>query len=241
MREYHKKLKQSSEDKIINALAEKGATFTELLTLTGLSKPVLNGHLKRLQKEQKIEKEDGAYTLIAGNLKDGYVKRTLFSMLSTQIFNDLFEATGKGQLDDKDFIERFGKKVGLLESLTLYIGLIIGRQNPAEGGKWIEEGFGTLIQKYAWRRCLFRQIMGGEYDLLFDVHLQKSPKAEVKGSLISLPGAFVPKVTEEILRALPEVNENRLFEYKKALEQSFPEEMKQLNQTLSLIELKEAI
>jgi DNA-binding Lrp family transcriptional regulator len=240
MWEYQKKLKQMSEERIMNAIAENGTmTFTELLNKTDLSRPVLNKHLKRLIDEGKIEKENGIYRLLSGGLEHGYIKRILFSMLSTRIFNDLFEATGKNELSDQDFTRKFIEKVGLVESLILYIGLSVGLQDPEEGGKWIEEGFGTLIQKYAWRRCFFRQIMGGEYELLFPVTLKKSPKVEVKGSLITLPGAFVPKVTEEILRSFPEVDENRLIGYKKALEETYPEDMKWLNQALSLIELKE--
>ena len=100
-----------------------------------------------------------------------------------------------GKWTDEEFIHRFNEKVGLLELTVLYIGLSIGRKNPEEGGRWIEEAFGTLIQKYAWRRCFFRQIMGGEYELKSPVLLEEPVSLEFKGELVSLPGAFVPGVT----------------------------------------------
>ena len=119
-----------------------------------------------------------------------------------------------------------------------YLGLTIGKNDPAEGGKWIEEGFGTLIQKYAWRRCFSRQIMGGEYDLVKPVQLKGSVNLELKGELITLPGAYVPGVTEEILRNMPEIDKGRLETFKRSLEEVYPEEMKKLNELLSLIKME---
>jgi hypothetical protein len=126
----------------------------------------------------------------------------------------------------------------LLASFTLYLGFTIGKDDPAEGGKWIEEGFGTLIQKYAWRRCFSRQIMHGEYDLVKPVKLNGSVNLEVKGELITLPGAYVPGVTEEILSKMPKIDEGRLETFKQTLEEAYPAEMKKLNELLSLIKME---
>lgn len=244
--QYQKEKKKESEEKIINALAGEERRFSELQKMTGLSKPVLNNHLHRMQKEEmvkKIRRKDKRprYKLIAGRVEHGHVKRILFSVLSTQVFNDVFEATGKQEWTDKEFINRFSEKVGLLELVALYIGLSIGKNDPAEGGKWIEEAFGTLIQKYAWRRCFSRQIMRGEYDLKKPVHLKGSVNIEVKGKLITLPGAYVPNVTEEILRNMPEISEDRLECFRRSLEEAYPEEMKKLNNILSLVEIKKEV
>lgn len=216
---FQKEKKRQSEEKIVNALAGEERRFEQLLKNTGLSRPVLNQHLQRMQKEGKLKKGEGGYVLLTGGLECGYIKRGVFSVLSTQLFNDLFEATGTGKLSDKEFIQKFNQKVGLLESFILYLGLTVGKNDPAEGGKWIEDGFGTLIQKYAWRRCFSRQIMGGEYDLKKPVHLKGSVNIEVKGRLVTLPGAYVPNVTEEILANMPEISKDRLESFKRSLEE----------------------
>ena len=142
--------------------------------------------------------------MIAGTPEYGYIKRILFSHLSTQIFNDVFEATRSNSLSDEEFIRRFSEKVGLLEILVLYIGLSIGRYDQEEGGKWIVEAFGTLTQVYAWRRCFFRQIFRGEYDLKHPVSLTKPVYPELKEDLVELPRAFVPGISEKIQHAAGE-------------------------------------
>ena len=239
--QYQKEKSRLSEEKIISALARGEKRFNQLQRATGLSKPVLNQHLKRMKKEGKLKDDASGYVLYTGGLEQGYIKRGVFSVLSTQLFNDLFEATGTGKLSDKEFIEKFNEKVGLLESFILYLGLTMRKQDPAEGGKWIEEGFGTLIQKYAWRRCFSRQIMRGEYDLIEPVRLKGSVNLEVKGELITLPGAYVSGVTEEILRNMPEISKDRLECFKRSLEDAYPEEMKTLNNILSLIEIEKEV
>ena len=83
--------------------------------------------------------------------------------------------------------------------------------------------------------------MGGEYDLKKPVHLKGSVNIEVKGSLITLPGAYVPNVTEEILRNMPEISEDRLKQFWKSLEDAYPEDMKKLDRILSLIEIKKEV
>ncbi|MHA2408069.1 MAG: helix-turn-helix domain-containing protein [Candidatus Ranarchaeia archaeon] len=240
---YQKKKRKESEEKIINALGGEERRFNELLKMTGLSKPVLNNHLHRMQKEGKVkkikqEKRRSRYKLIAGTVEHGHVKRILFSVLSTQIFNDVFEATGNRSWADKEFIHRFSEKVGLLELAVLYIGLSLGREDPVEGGRWIEEAFGTLIQKYAWRRCFFRQILKGEYELKHPVLLKEPVTLELQDKLVRLPEAFGPKVTEKFLRELPEVSEEKLEQFKISLEKAYPDDMKKLNHILDLIRIE---
>ena len=238
--QYQKEKRKESEEKIVNALGGEERRFTELLKMTGLSKPVLNKHLHRMQREGQVkkikqEKKRPSYKLVAGALEHGYIKRILFSVLSTQLFNDVFEATGTREWTDKEFIRRFNEKVGLLELAVLYIGLSIGRKDPEEGGRWIEEAFGTLIQKYAWRRCFFRQILGGEYELKRPVLLEDPVTLEVKDKLVRLPEAFVPKVTAKILLEMPEVPRDKLEGFRLSLEEAYPEDMKKLNHILALI------
>lgn len=238
--QYQRKKRRESEEKIINALGGEERQFTGLLKLTGLSKPVLNNHLHRMQKQGKVKKisrkgRRPRYKLVAGALEHGYIRRILFSVLSTQVFNDVFEATGNRAWTNKEFIRRFSEKVGLLAILVFHIGLSIGRDDPQEGGRWIEEAFGTLVQKYAWRRCFFRQILGGEYDLKHPVLLREPVKPEFIGELVRLPEAFAPGVTARILSELPEVPENQLESFKHSLEKVYSSDMKKLNDILTLI------
>jgi len=239
--EYQRKKKHESEEKIINALGREERRFTELLKLTGLSKPVLNNHLHRMQKQRKVKKikrkgRRPHYKLVAGGLEHGHIRRILFSVLSTHVFHDVFEATGKSTWSDKEFIRRFTKKIGLLAVFVLYVGLSIGREDPEEGGKWIEETFGTLIQKYAWRRCFLRQILDGPYDLKPPVILQEPVSPEFSGELVKLPEAFVPGLTARILSKLPEVSQDKMKAFKHSLEEVYPKEMEKLNEILALIE-----
>lgn len=239
--QYQREKKRESEEKIINALGGMKLRFTELLKKTGLSKPVLNAHLKRMRKEGKIkrikqENRRPRYKLVAGAMKHGHIRRILFSVLSTQVFNDVFEATNSGAWSNEEFVAKFSKKIGALAIFVLYVGLSIGREDPEEGGKWIEEAFGTLIQKYAWRRCFFRQILGGPYDLKHPVVLQEPVTPEFSGELVRLPEAFVPGLTAKILSNLPEVPQNKMEAFKRSLEEVYPEEMEKLNEILTLTE-----
>ena len=239
--QYQREKKRESEEKIINALGGMKLRFTELLKKAGLSKPVLNAHLKRMQKEGKIRrikqrKRRPQYELVAGAMKHGYIRRILFSVLSTQVFNDVFEATSSGAWSDEEFVERLSKKIGVVAIFVLYVGLSIGREDPEEGGKWIEEAFGTLIQKYAWRRCFLRQILEGPYDLNPPVMLQEPVSPEFSGELVKLPEAFVPGLTARILSNLPEVSQDKMEAFKHSLEEVYPKEMEKLNEILALVE-----
>lgn len=239
--QYQREQKQESEEKIIHALSGIELRFTELQKKTGLSKPVLNDHLKRMQKESKIKRmkqrnRRPRYKLVAGALKHGYIRRTLFSVLSTRVFNDVFEATASQAWSDKEFVSRFSKKIGVLAIFVLYVGLSIGQEDPEEGGKWIEEAFGTLIQKYAWRRCFFRQILKGEYDLKRPVVLQEPVIPEFIGELVRLPDAFVPGLTARILGQIQKAPQGRMEAFKRSLEEVYPEEIEKLNEILALFE-----
>jgi DNA-binding Lrp family transcriptional regulator len=239
--QYQRQKKQESEERIINALGGKELRFTELLKKTGLSKPVLNAHIKRLRKEGKIKRikpknKRPRYKLLAGALKYGYIRRILFSVLSTQIFNDVFEATGKGAWSDEEFVRRFSQKIGGLAIFVLYLGLSIGIDDPEEGGKWIEDAFGTLFQKYAWRRCFFRQIFGGGYDLRTPILLKEPVSPELRGDLVKLPEAFIPGLSSKILSKMPNIPHNRMEAFKRLLDEIFPEEMERLNEIITLIE-----
>lgn len=77
--------------------------------------------------------------------------------------------------------------------------------------------------------------MSGEYELKHPVLLDAPVTLEFKDKLVRLPEAFVPKVTEKILCEMPELPENKMDEFRRSLEEAYPEDMKKLNNILALI------
>jgi len=57
MTSYQQKERKRNQAKIIRKLAENSMTFKELVEKTGLSRAVVNQHLKALEKKHKIKKE----------------------------------------------------------------------------------------------------------------------------------------------------------------------------------------
>jgi len=55
--QYQKYRKLESEQRIINALSSEDKTFSQLLEITKLSKPILSKRLKDLQRKGKIQRE----------------------------------------------------------------------------------------------------------------------------------------------------------------------------------------
>jgi DNA-binding HxlR family transcriptional regulator len=245
---YHTQRRQRNENKILTALSTGSQRFTALLNLTGLSRPVLSNHLKRLQREGKVTRRTSPdawprYHLTTHALQHPDVQRHLFTLLSTHIFNDVYDATQDGMWNDAKFIQHFGAKIGLLAQLTLYLGLQIGRNDPAEGAKWIHEAFANAIHRFAWRRCLSRQLLGGSPPLTQSVTLPASPLPMIRDDLVTLPDALTPETTEQILRHFPylQLTPERLARYRDALHTQFPDEMHRLDTIFQYLQLDQEV
>jgi len=238
--EYQREKRQESERRIVSALGGAERTFTDLQRMTGLSKSVLAEHLRRMEKYGMVRRflpskgKRHRYKLLAGATIHGHIQRTLFSYLSTQVFNDLFIALEDGSIPNKVFFESFSKKIGVVAMYTLLIGLERARDDPDESGKWFEEAFGDLIQKYSWRRCFYRQIFGGAYDLKHPVNLKEPVMPEVKDELIRLPEAFEPGLTGRLHHELPQIPAGRIRQFKTDLHEAYPEDTGTLDFALTL-------
>ena len=224
-------------------------TFTEIMRETGLSRKTVAYWLRILAGEGLIRKEGRKWKL-AGPIPLDYgpVQRVVFSTLSTKIFNDLFEVAGR--ISHEEFLDEFTRKVGLLAVVAMLIGLEVSTEDfddkkviipkyAREGAEWIERAFATPFQKYAWRRCLFRQVYGGPYRLKEPVELDDPAMIEFTKEgdkiLVKPTAAYGPKTTEKILSNLPEVPQERLKGLWDALRRMYPREAKVFEEILELI------
>jgi len=243
---FQKEKKAESQERIFKALEGEGKTFSELIRLTGLSKAVLIGHLKSLKERREIKREFDekrgrvVYLLTKEALRSEYVKRHLFDMISVRIFNDVFDSAGR--MPDKEFLSSFTQKIGALATYSFLIALSKKKQNAEEAAKWMDD-FASQLQKYVWRRCLCRQIFGGPYQLKEPVEIGKPLPTFEEGKdgkvLVELPEAFKQSKTAEILKKLPKIQRRRLEEVKNALGDLYPQEVKRLDETETLLELRE--
>ena len=232
---WHKRVRRENEAKIMCALSSGPKTIGQIRKETGLSKTTIYKVLNAL-KEKGIVKKDGELWVLKGPipLEYDYAQRIVFSYLSTRIFNQLYKRAGK--MNDDEFLESFIKKIGLVAVATLLVGLDIGREHPEEGSRWIEEGIGTLIQVYAWRVCLFRQLLGGPYELKGMIELKEPVRLNITDDeLVVIPAAFEKGLTEAILKVLPEIPKNRLRAMWKALENISKGDVDKLKKWLKLV------
>jgi len=239
----------------ILAGSEWGMTFTDIVTQASrrarpISRATVARSLSKLVRKGIVEKESfGAkrafYKLTIEAIDKGHVQRSLFSILSMHLFNDILEGASTSRLTDEEFTRLFTSRVGVLAMYTLLAGLSKAVKDPEEAGKWIEEGFGTLIQKDGWRTCLNRQIFGRPVPLRRPITLKKPvvPEITVEEGVIRvrLPAAIERGLAARILRELPQIPENRLKELKASLKKLYPKETELLDQAASMIQKAGAI
>jgi len=158
------------------------------------------------------------------------------------LFDDILEEASTGKLSDKKFAKLFTNRVGVLAMYTLLTGLSLAKQDPEEAGKWIEEAFGTLIQKDGWRVCLNRQIFGKPVPLRRKIALKQPVRPEITiedGAIyVRLPAAIEPGFSSRVLKELPKIPDERIKELKKSLKTLYPEEVDLLDGILN--QIKEA-
>jgi len=234
----------------ILAGSEWGMTFTDIVTQAGrrarpISRATVARSLSKLVRKGVVKRESfGAkrafYKLTVEAIDKRHVQRSLFSILSMHLFNDVLETASTGKLSDEEFTRLFTSRIGVIAMYTLLRGLSIAVKDQDEAGKWIEEGFGTLIQKDGWRICLNRQIFGKPVPLKHPITLKKPVMPEItvdEGGIIRvrLPVAIERGLTTKILKELPHIPENRLQALKASLEKLYPTEVELLDQVTSLI------
>ena len=109
------------------------------------------------------------------------------------------------------------------------LGLSKAEHDPVEAGKWIEEAFGTLLQKYGWRVCLNRQIFGGPVRLKRPIASEQLAVPEIvieeKKIYVKLPSAIEPGLAAKVLKEIPPIPEYRLNALKDSLKKLYPKEV----------------
>ena len=233
------------EEKIIEIIARsdyRGMKFGEVVywaSKEGISRPTVARTLNTLIKKS-ILKKDGTYRLAmeAVNLK--HAQRSLFSVLAMHVFDDLFEESGQGILSDKEFVERFINSVGVLALYSILVGFVKTSENkPEEGGKWIEEVFGTLIQKDGWRMCVSRQIFREIVTLKSGIKLDSPLRPEIDladGTIyVKPPSAIKPGLAGKVLKELPPIPTERLNLLRMCLKNLYPKEIALLDEALDII------
>jgi DNA-binding Lrp family transcriptional regulator len=220
----------------------RGMSFSNIVKFAekvGISKATVARHLNRMATKG-IVKKDGSYKLAMEAIHWKHAQRSLFSVLSMHLFDDIVEDASSGKLADKDFTRSFVNKVGVLAMYTMLVGFSMAKRNPEEAGRWIEEAFGTLIQKDGWRMCLNRQIFRGPVRLKRTIKLKQPVAPEIivgEGAIfVKLPSAIEPGLAAEVFKELPPIRKERLEELKDSLRSLYPSEVNLLEEALRLIE-----
>jgi hypothetical protein len=236
----------SIEEKLVEIVSRadyRGLRFGDIVDLAkddGISRPSVARHLRILVKGG-ILKKDGGYRLAMEAINWKHSQRSVFSVLSMHLFDDIFEKAGQGILSNSEFVELFTRRVGILALYTILVGLEKASKNsPKEGGRWIEEAFGNLVQKDGWRMCVDRQIFGEIVTLKTPILLEQPlrPKIEVEDGTIyvyspeSIKRGTAGRVLRELSKPIPP---DRLERLKKCLKDLYPAETELLDDAINLI------
>lgn len=244
--DYENELRPIEEElvEIVASSDARGLRFTDIAELAkkaGISQATVARSLLVLKKKGLI-KQDGVYRLSMEAIQWKHAQRSLFSVLSMYIFNDVISAISQRRLEDEEFTKMFTGKIGALAMYVLLSGLSKARDNPENAGKWIEEAFGTLPQKYGWRVCVNRQIFGGPVKLKRPITLERLPVPEIVVEndviYVKLPSTAEPGLTARVLKECPPIPSERLTSLQESLKKLFPEEVAVLDEALS--QIKEA-
>jgi len=233
------------EEKIVEIIASsdvRGIRFADVVFLaekSGISRASTSRYLKVLVKKGVVQK-DGVYKLAMEAAHWKHAQRSLFSVLSMHIFNDIIDASSQGRLDNEEFTRLFTGKIGAVAMYTFLLGLSKANRDSEEAGKWIEEAFGTLVQKSGWRKCLNRQIFGGPKRLRRSITLDRLPVPEIviedESIYIKLPSTIEPGLTAKILEEIPTIPLDKIVSLKASLKKHFPKEVELLDSAYAQVE-----
>ncbi len=233
------------EEKIVEIVASsdyRGLRFADVVQIAekaGISRATVARYLNDMVG-RGILKKDGAYRLAMEAISWKHAQRSVFSVLAMHLFDDLFEQTGRGGMSDEEFIRLFTGRIGLLALYTLLVGLEKAEKHPMEGGRWVEEAFGTLIQKDGWRACLNRQVFGGIVKLKSSIRLEQplTPEIIVDGETIYVkpPSAIQPGLAGKVFKELPPIPKDQLNLLKTCLKRLYPDEVKLLDDVSVMID-----
>jgi DNA-binding transcriptional regulator YhcF (GntR family) len=232
------------EDRLVEIIASsdyQGIKFGDIVQLaekSGISRATVARYLDRLVSQGMVKK-DGGYKLAMEAVNSKHAQRSLFSVLAMHLFDDIVEKAGQGKLGDEEFTRFFVDRVGVLAMYTLLVGLGKAGRNPEEAGRWVEEAFGTLIQKDGWRMCLDRQLFRGVVLLRSPVKLDQPLRHEIEirdeTIYVHLPSAIQPGSAARVFKELPPISEDRLNLLKECLKRLYPKETELLDDAINII------
>jgi hypothetical protein len=233
------------EEKLVEIVARsdyRGMRFGEIADLAkeeGISKASVARYLISLVNKGLLKKDSNSYKLAMEAINYKHAQRSLFSVLAMHLFDELYEQTGQGKLSDEEFTKLFTTKIGALAMYTMLVGLSKANMHSKEGGKWIEETFGTLIQKDGWRSCLNHQVFKEIVKLTNSIRLGEplTPEITVEDGTIyiRLPSAIQPGLAGKVLKELPPIPDGRLDLLKGCLKKLYPSETELLEDALNKI------
>ena len=220
----------------------RGMRFGEIADLAkeeGISKASVARYLISSVNKGLLKKDGYSYKLATEAINCKHAQRSLFSVLAMHLFDELYEQTGQGKLSDEEFTKLFTTKIGALAMYTMLVGLSKGKMHSKEGGKWIEEAFGTLIQKDGWRSCLNHQVFKEIVKLTNSIRLGEplTPEITVEDGTIYIrpPSAIQPGLAGKVLKELPSIPDGRLDLLKGCLKKLYPSETELLEDALNKI------
>jgi hypothetical protein len=220
----------------------RGMRFGEIADLAkeeGISKASVARYLISSVNKGLLKKDGYSYKLATEAINCKHAQRSLFSVLAMHLFDELYEQTGQGKLSDEEFTKLFTTKIGALAMYTMLVGLSKAKMHSKEGGKWIEEAFGTLIQKDGWRSCLNHQVFKEIVKLTNSIRLGEplTPEITVEDGTIyiRLPSAIQPGLAGKVLKELPPIPDGRLDLLKGCLKKLYPSETELLEDALNKI------
>jgi DNA-binding Lrp family transcriptional regulator len=232
------------EEKLVEIVASsdyRGLRFGDIVRFAekaGISRPSVARHLNALVR-RGVLKKDGVYRLAMEAINWKHAQRSLFSVLAMHLFDELYEKTGQGKVSDEEFTRLFTTRIGALAMYTMLVGLSKAEKHPEEGGKWIEEAFGTLVQKDGWRSCLNRQLFHGVVRLKGAIRLGEplTPEIVVDDETIYVrpPSAIHPGLAGRVLKELPEIPSGHLELLKGCLKKLYPSETALLEDAMDKI------
>ncbi|MCZ2809598.1 MAG: hypothetical protein O2V44_09615 [Candidatus Bathyarchaeota archaeon] len=232
------------EERLVEIIASsdfRGMRFVDIVKFAekaGISKATTARHLNQMVKKGIVRK-DGFYGLAKEAIHWKHAQRSLFSVLSMHLFDDVLEDASSSKLADDEFTKLFTNRIGVLAMYTMLVGLSKANRSPEEAGKWIEEAFGTLIQKDGWRICLNRQIFGGPVRLRRPIQLKQPVTPEIiieEGAIfVKLPSAIEPGLAAKVLKELPRISDKRLEKLKDSLRKLYPSEVRLLEEASNRI------
>lgn len=144
--EYQKRRMKVSENKIITALYKGYKSYTELLDLTKLSKPVLSRRLKKLEKESKIgvvpdvESKHFLYKLNEESLSVDEKRELYFSYYSKTYLKQLEEKSKDKAISNKEYLSLLRERINTLMFFKLLT------MHPEWRSNLISDVFGLSIE-----------------------------------------------------------------------------------------------